>query len=193
MDTVDMDAYRRAQDRFDAVLAKVRPDDWQAPSACEGWTARDVVGHVIWGQQLVRHLAAGQEYTSRAGAPGTAHPGALAGHDPLASWRSAREASAAALTGEALGRPAPERFVAAHPDARLGHFLNVLLLDFLAHTWDIGHPLGIAANLDPDLITASSPVAEEIVSRGPGMFAAEVTPPPGADQQTRWLAFLGRQ
>lgn len=192
MDAVDVDAYRRAQDGFDAVLTMVRPDQWESPSACEGWTVRDVVGHVIWGQELVRHLATEQEYTSRAGAPGAEHPGELAGQDPLASWRAARAASVAILTDESLERPAPEQFVAAHPGAQLGHFLNVLLLDFLAHSWDVGYPLGIEVRLDPALVTASFTVAGEIVARGPGMFASEVTPPPGADEQTRWLAFLGR-
>lgn len=67
MDAVDTGAYRRAQDGFDEVLTAVTSGQWDSPSACAGWTVRDVVGHMIWGQELVRHLAAGQEYTSRVG------------------------------------------------------------------------------------------------------------------------------
>jgi hypothetical protein len=29
--------------------------------------------------------------------------------------------------------------------------------------------------------------------RGPGAFGPELTPPPGADEQTKLLAFLGRE
>lgn len=193
MDAVDTGAYRQAQDSFDGVLTAVAASgQWDRPSACAGWTVRDVVGHMIWGQELVRHIAAGQEYTSQVGGRGAKHPGSLVGEDPLAEWRVARAASTAALTDEALKRPGPARFVAVHPEATLGHFLNVMVLEALVHAWDIGYPLGIGVRLPPDLVTASFAAAEEIVVRAPGMFAPAVTPPPDADEQTRWLAFLGR-
>ena len=54
MTTDTMAAYRRAQDCFDAVIAAVPADKWDAPSACAGWTVRDVAGHVIWGQEQMR-------------------------------------------------------------------------------------------------------------------------------------------
>lgn len=195
MNTTDqtiVDAYRRAQDGFDAMLAEVPSDQWDAPSACEDWTARDVVGHVTWGQELLRHLAAGEEYTSRAGAPGAEHPGEVAGNDPLTAWRSAREAADARLTHEGLNRPAPPPFLERDPQATVQSFLNVLFLDLLAHTWDVGQPLGMDVKLEPDLLTLATPIAHQIVVRGPGMFGPEQTPTPDADEQTRWLAFLGR-
>ena len=185
------DVYRRAQDGFDAILATIPPDGWDTPSACEDWTVRDVVGHAVWGQELVRHLAAGHPYTSRAGAPGAEHPGMLAADQPLVTWRTARDATAAVLTEPALQMPAPARFV-AHPGATLADFLDVLILDYLAHTWDVGHPLGITVRLDPDLIAHSRAATDNVVQRGPGMFAPEILPPADADQQTRWLALLGR-
>lgn len=200
MNTIDRDkqnahtmsAYHQSQDRFDRLLTAVPDHRWDTGSACESWTARDVVGHVIWGQELVRHLATGHEYTSQAGTPGAEQPGRLAGDDPLTSWRIARAGADAVLTDEARERPAPDRFVARHPGAKLPDFLEILSLDFLAHTWDIGHPLDLDVNLDSDLLTHTMPTARKIVIRGPGMFGPEITPPPGADEQTRWLAFLGR-
>lgn len=195
MNTTDLttvDAYRHAQDGFDTVLAAVPSDQWDAPSTCEGWTARDVVGHVIWGQQLIRHLAAGEEFLDRTGAPGADTPGQVAGDDPLATWRSARDAADARLTHEGLNRPAPPPFLERDPQATLQDFLNVLFLDILAHTWDVGQPLGMDVKLDPDLLAQSTPIAQQLVVRGPGMFGPEQTAPPDADEQTRWLAFLGR-
>src|ERR1700743_176229 len=103
MDTMEL--YRRAQDGFDAVLAQVRPDQWDGPSTCTEWTVRDVAGHVIWGQRQLRAWATGDEFTHQAGAPGAPHPSVLAGEDPLATWRSARAASVATLTEPTLARP----------------------------------------------------------------------------------------
>ncbi|WP_255632577.1 maleylpyruvate isomerase family mycothiol-dependent enzyme [Amycolatopsis sp. TNS106] len=99
-----MELYRRAQEEFDAVLGDVRPDQWDSPSACAGWTVRDVVGHVVWGQRQMRAWALDEEYDERAGAPGALTPGVLAGGDPVEVWREARAVSVGSLTDEALAR-----------------------------------------------------------------------------------------
>ncbi len=39
--------YRQLADGFAAVVASVPADAWSADSPCDGWTARDVVAHVI--------------------------------------------------------------------------------------------------------------------------------------------------
>ncbi|WP_037346875.1 TIGR03086 family metal-binding protein [Sciscionella sediminilitoris] len=183
--------YRAAQDCFETVLAEVPPRDWDAPSECAEWSVRDVVGHTIWGLELVRHLATGQDYLDRTGSPGSERPGELAGADPRDTWRGAR--AALSLTVTSLGNPAPSAFVAAHPDARLREFLGVVTLDFLAHSWDIGHAIGVPVTLDTGLLRRTAPVARAIVVRATGMFAPRAPCPDGADEQTRWLAFLGRK
>jgi uncharacterized protein (TIGR03083 family) len=55
-----LESYRMAQDGFDAVLVAVRPEQWDARSACTEWTVRDVAGHVIWGQHQMRAWATGE-------------------------------------------------------------------------------------------------------------------------------------
>jgi uncharacterized protein (TIGR03083 family) len=40
-------AYRAACSAFASVAADVGADDWSRPSACDGWNALDVVGHVV--------------------------------------------------------------------------------------------------------------------------------------------------
>ena len=86
-----MDTYRRAQDLFDSVLAAVPANSWGSDTTCPEWTVKDITGHVIWGQHLVRHWATGQEYPVTTGAPGAPHPAKMAGDDPLTTWRAARE------------------------------------------------------------------------------------------------------
>jgi uncharacterized protein (TIGR03086 family) len=184
-----MQQYRRAQDDFDAVLAAVRPDQWDAPSACSEWTVRDVAGHVIWGQRQMRAWATGADYADGRGAPGAPHPGELTGPDPVAVWRAARAESVSALTPEALGRTTS---ITGMGEVSIAAIVTLLTTDFVAHTWDIGHPLGMAVRLDPALVTLAFDWARSNMVRRPGFFGLELTPPAGSDEQTRMLAFLGR-
>ncbi|MCP3800876.1 TIGR03086 family metal-binding protein [Allokutzneria sp. A3M-2-11 16] len=194
METNDIvDRYRRAQDAFDAVLAKVPQHGWDSASACELWTVRDVVGHVVWGLEVLRHHATGQEYTERTGPPGSENPGELAGDDALAGWRAAREATAAVLTDELIDGPAPQRFLANRPDAKVTDVLELMTFDTVVHTWDIGSALGMDVQLEPDLVARSFSLARLVITRTPTTFGPRVPPPPGADAQAKLLTFVGRK
>ncbi len=184
-----MECYRRAQDGFDAVLAAVPADSWDAPSACAQWTVRDVAGHVIWGQERLRHWATGQPYGVTAGAPGAPQPGELAGADPVPTWRAARAASVESLSDDELGRTVSLPGLGERP---LSAIVTLLITDHLAHTWDIGHAIGLDVRLDPQVVPVSFAWARDNVVRVPGLFGPELAPPPTADEQTRWLAYLGR-
>jgi uncharacterized protein (TIGR03086 family) len=185
-----VDAYRRAQELFDRVLAAVPANSWGSDSACTEWTVKDVAGHVIWGQNLVRHWATGREYTVTTGAPGSPQPAEMAGDDPLSTWRSAREDSLATLTPEALAREVDTRAFGVIPVAG---FLEALVTDHLAHAWDVGHPLGLDVPMDADLVRDSFAWSRTVAFRAPGGIGPELTPPDDADEQTCLLAFLGRQ
>ncbi|HEX6577660.1 MAG TPA: TIGR03086 family metal-binding protein [Jiangellaceae bacterium] len=184
-----MERYRRAQDGFDAVLGVVSADRWDAPSACSEWTVRDVAGHVIWGQEQLAHWATGQVYGRTEGAPGAPHPAEMAGTDPAATWRAARGASDGTLTEETLGRLVALPALGERPVSAI---VTLLVTDLLAHTWDIGHAIGFDVRLDPDLVPGSFAWARDNIIRAPGFFGPELTPPRDADEQTRWLAYLGR-
>jgi uncharacterized protein (TIGR03086 family) len=184
-----MQLYRLAQDGFEKVLTAVRPDQWDAPSACTEWTVRDVAGHVIWGQHQMRAWATGEDFTERAGAPGAPHPAVMTGADPVATWRAARQASVASLTEEALGRTTS---IVGIGEVPLGAVVTLLITDFTAHTWDVGHALGVDVQLDPALVSVAFDWARANVVRRPGFFGPELTPPADADEQTRMLAYLGR-
>ncbi|MCE7001993.1 TIGR03086 family metal-binding protein [Kibdelosporangium philippinense] len=187
MDTMEL--YRRAQDGFDVVLAKVPADRWDAPSACTEWTVRDVAGHVIWGQQQMRAWATDRQQVQMDGAPGSPHPAVMAGDDPVATWRAARKESVATLTEEALARMTSITGIGEVP---LAAVVTLLITDQVAHTWDIAHGLGIDAELGPELVGVAFDWARANVVRRPGFFGPELTPPADANEQTRMLAFLGR-
>ncbi|MCU1450713.1 MAG: hypothetical protein JWP02_2883 [Acidimicrobiales bacterium] len=50
------DEHRRLHDvenaDFSAYLHSLAPEDWERPSLCEGWRVRDVVGHILYGNEL---------------------------------------------------------------------------------------------------------------------------------------------
>jgi uncharacterized protein (TIGR03083 family) len=46
MTVAAIDALQADRDALLAVCAGVQKEDWSAPSGCEGWTVKDVVGHV---------------------------------------------------------------------------------------------------------------------------------------------------
>lgn len=184
-----LERYERAQDVFDQVVAALPANEWDRPSACAEWTRRDVLGHVIWGQELVRHLAIGRRYESRLGAPGASNPGRLAANDPVVTWRAARHASNATLSAETLART-----VTLHGkgDVPLDTFVTALTTDFLAHAWDIGAPAGIDVRFDPQLLPGCLDWASANVVPGPGMFGPALSAPDRAGSQERLLAILGR-
>jgi uncharacterized protein (TIGR03086 family) len=184
-----MQQYGRALDGFEAVLAAVRPDQWDAPSACTEWTVRDVAGHAIWGQRQMQAWATGADYEDGRGAPGAPHPGELAGSDPVAVWRAARAESEATLTPEALARTTS---ITGLGEVPLAGVVTLLTTDVLTHTWDVGHALGMDVRLDPALVTVAFDWARAHVVRRPGYFGPEVAPPADSDEQARMLAFLGR-
>jgi uncharacterized protein (TIGR03086 family) len=184
-----MQGYRKAQDDFDAVLAAVRPDEWDEQSTCTEWTVRDVAGHAIWGQRQMRAWATGADYADRRGAPGAPHPGEMAGANPVAVWRAARAESVPTLTPEALERTTS---ITGLGEVPLAAMVTLLTTDIVTHTWDIGYALGMDVRLDPALVTLAFDWARLNVVRRPGFFGPELAPPAGSDEQTRMLAFLGR-
>lgn len=182
--------YRQAEELFDEVVAAVRPDRWDAPSACADWTVRDVAGHVTWGRWQMRAWATGEQYDEPAGAPGAPHPGVLAGDDPVTAWRTARDAANPALTPAALARTTTITGMGVVPVTAV---VELLAVDTLTHAWDIAHGLGTSLSLPGELVEFASDWAHRTnLTRVPGFFDPELTPPDSTDDQTRLLAFLGR-
>ncbi|MHB8669820.1 MAG: TIGR03086 family metal-binding protein [Acidimicrobiales bacterium] len=178
--------YQRALDGFDGVISKVPADRWENQSPCAEWKARDVAGHVIANQRAVRTLASGDQ-------PPRERPStrAAAGEDPAQSWREARSAAAEELTPEALARVVPSPF----GEMPLEQFLNIFMLDVLAHTWDLARATDLAVALDPELVRECfervRPLDEGI--RRPGLFDPKIEAPAGCGEQEALMAFLGRQ
>ena len=46
-ETTPLHAYTELAGPFGAVVERLDPADWDQPSPCEGWSARDVLAHVV--------------------------------------------------------------------------------------------------------------------------------------------------
>jgi uncharacterized protein (TIGR03086 family) len=184
--TEEFTGYQRALDGLEAVLCAIPADGWDAPSPCTQWSARDVAGHMIGGQHMIRDLPAEAPPENVNIAPGR-----FAGPDPVESWRAARKECGGALTPAALRRAIPFGELGEVP---LRDFLDGYILEILVHTWDIAQAAGQAADLDPDLVHHAFATARVIAGplRAAGLLGPERPVPRRADELTRLLAFMGR-
>lgn len=183
-------AYTRAQHLFTEAVELLGLNPWLRKTACSEWTVGDVLGHVTWGQDLIRSLAHNTEFHDTTGAPGAPTPATYIGEQPMETWLRAREATARVLTADRLSIPLPpDRF---GQGATLASFAETLEFDLVVHAWDITHPHGIELRVSDEHITRIFRTAKRVITRRPGLFAPEVTAPDDADALTRLMMFCGR-
>jgi uncharacterized protein (TIGR03086 family) len=177
-----IDRYQMVAAGFDRVVKEVPADGWLAQSPCEGWTARDVVAHVVRNHRSMAATATGTEAIEMG-----------EGDDPVAAWSDAYdtmrrltkepEAMAALVNGPGGQVPLEQA---------LGSLVS---MDTHVHSWDLAHAIGRDERLDAEMIRFTRAMLEPMgdMIRRPGVFGAEVEAPDGADEQTRLLCFLGRR
>lgn len=154
--------------------------DWDAPSPCEGWTARDVLNHVMDTQR---------DFLAQRGHPVAEPPG----DDPAARWQAHQDAVMNLLADPAV---AGEQFEGFFGPTTVGAVLTGFYgFDLIPHRWDIARSQG-----------ADEPfTSEEIVeieasmdgwgehAYGQGIFEGPLEVPANASDQTRALAMMGRR
>ncbi len=174
--------YRRLSEAFAATVADVPDERWASQSPCEDWDARRVVAHVVETQGMFLGFV-GRELGD----------GPSVDDDPAAAWDHARSAVQADLddperaTATFDGFTGPTTFEAAVD--------RFLCTDLVVHRWDLAQASGQQVELDPadmaHVREAMAGLADRM--RGPGAFGPELEPPPGADEQTAFLAYFGRR
>lgn len=176
--------FRRVAGRFTAVAQGVPDDGWDQPSPCEGWSARDVVRHLVTWVPPFLHDGAGLELPD----------GPSVDDDPVGAWAALREGIQALLDDAALAaQPFDHEQAGSYP---LEEAIALFVLgDVLVHTWDLARATDQDPDLDPDEVTAMlagiEPMADALVASG--HYDPPVDVPPDADDQTRLIALTGRQ
>jgi uncharacterized protein (TIGR03086 family) len=174
--------YDDADRPLTAVLDAVPTGAWNAPSPCEGWSAADVVAHLVTTQRdfLLPH-----------GADLGEAPDVQA--DPAAAWRDHSKRVREAL--------ADDGFVSTGYDGHFGPttvgatLVQFYVFDMVVHRWDVARAAGLDAELTDAEVDRVEAGAD---SFGPALYMdgicrPGVAAPADADRLTRLLARLGRQ
>jgi uncharacterized protein (TIGR03086 family) len=180
--------YVRAMASMQRFIDGVRSDQWHAATPCTEWDVTQVANHVIG-----ENLWAGELFAGKTVAQVGDHlDGDLAGTDPAAAYRqSAVMASAAVEAPGAMQTTCHLSF----GDYSGADYAAQLFMDTLIHGWDIAQATGQDTHLDPELVAACGPVAQQLTSqfRGAGVFGEDLTASASADPQTQLLALVGRR
>lgn len=173
-----MNLYLDAADRFTATVAAT--PDWSAASPCEGWSAADVVDHVVDTQRHFLETHGVDVGARPSGSPAEMWAAHLAVVGPLASDEALRAREYDGFFGRTT--------IGATLDAFYG-------FDLVVHGWDLG-----SANGRPTVFTDADMDALEQAFIGfgdhaydEGVFQPPVSVPDDADRQTRLLARMGRR
>ena len=168
---------------FTARVAAAPATTWDDPAPVAGWTARDVVRHLVEWFPAFLESGAGV----RLDVPTSVDD------DPVAAWHELERG-----VRTLLDDPATPAKVLSNPhlgdvplDRAVSRFFSA---DVFLHTWDLARATGQDATLDPErcavMLAGMEPLDD--VLRASGQYGPKVDVPTDADVQTRLLAFIGR-
>ncbi|GAB3247249.1 TIGR03086 family metal-binding protein [Nocardioides dilutus] len=169
---------------FTARVEGASPDAWDNPAPVQGWTARDVVRHLV--EWFPSFLESGSGV--RLAVPTSVDD------DPVAAWHELADGVRTLLED-----PATSTRVLSNPhigDVPLDQAVSRFFTgDVFMHTWDLARATGQDETLDPErcaeMLAGMEPIEE--MMRASGQYGPVVYDAPAdADPQTRLLAFIGR-
>ena len=180
-DAAPADKHRRIAAVFSERTVGVR--DWDAPAPVAGWTARDVVEHLVTWFPAFLHAGTGIALPA----------GPAAADDPVGAWRTH-----GAAIQDLLDDPASTDVVFSHEHTgtmplpvAVDRFYTS---DVFMHTWDLARATGQDDTLDPGMcagmLEGMEPMAEMLYASG--QYGPRVPVPEGSDVQTRLLGLIGR-
>ncbi len=166
---------------FGAVVDRLSDTDWARPSPCEGWTARDVLDHVVTTQC---------QFLASHGVDATTSPAVSA--DPVAAWLAHDE-----RMRELLADPdvAGITYDGVFGTTSVGDSIVTFYgFDLVVHRWDIAAAAGLDERFGDDELdlveTSAEGFGEHLYDEG--VCRPALRPRVGADRQERILARLGR-
>lgn len=181
--TETADRFATAAAGFSRTVAAVPAHAWNNPSPCVGWNARDIVRHLVeWVPSF---------YGANANL--TFPTGPSVDDDPIGAWTTMRDAILAVLAD-----PAKSAFEFDSRAGKMSVEQSIAMIvtgDVLIHTWDLARAAGLDETLDPTEVHRMFEGAQpfDAILRSSGQFGPRVIVPDTADEQTKLIAFMGRQ
>ncbi len=175
-------AYADADRSLRNVLAGVTAPGWERSSPCAGWSAADVVSHLVDAQR---------NFLGPLGVDLGARPDVVA--DPAGAWGDHADLVATALSDEELPAQTYDGFFGP---TTVGETLDRFYVwDMVVHRWDVARALGADSSLtDAELDRIEDGAAGfGDALHMEGICGPAVDVPSDASRETRVLALLGRQ
>jgi uncharacterized protein (TIGR03086 family) len=168
------------------IVAAITEDQWTAPTPCAGWTAREVMNHLVGGMRIFTAELTGHQ-------PEADHESDWLGNDPQGAFAAAASADRAAwrrpdaLSGTvtiSLGRLPGQMAAVVH------------LTEVVAHGVDLAVATDQVRLIDQalceELLTMMHGMGGIDAFRMPGVFGPELPADETAPAHQRLAAFLGR-
>ncbi|WP_138757851.1 TIGR03086 family metal-binding protein [Modestobacter altitudinis] len=174
-------ARRHADDaaRFTELVESASAGDWSRPSPVAGWTALDVVEHLVeWSRGFL-------------GGAGIQLPALDVAADPVAAWKQ-HVADVQAVLDDPAGRVLSNPHTGDKPvDEAIDQFYTG---DVWLHSWDLAEALGREPDLGEERCRAAlaDMASMEQLLRDSGQFGPAVPVDDDASPQDRLMAFIGR-
>jgi uncharacterized protein (TIGR03086 family) len=170
-----------------AILAKVEPDQLDAPTPCASWDVRALINHFVGTARWWAGTVTGAGDVAEAD---------YAAGDFVAAYQESIELVIAAFEADGvLGRTVRLPF-GEFPGAVV---VGMAALDQFVHGWDLARAIGQHTDLDPALAAELLSQARLTITdalRGPdgqAPFGPARDAPAGASQADQLAAFLGRR
>jgi len=179
-----------AADGFRGLVDGIADDQWELPTPCDGWTVRQLVGHVASGSRMAALLADGG---TREDAIALLAVDQL-GVDPVSAVTDALDRQQ-----EVFERPDIGEQVFAHPagDMPGSQVINFRVGDLVAHQWDLARAIGADETLDADVVdavwTSIAPMVPMMAQSGVFGAGPSGTVDDDAPLQLRLLDAMGRR
>jgi uncharacterized protein (TIGR03086 family) len=175
--------YRKVAAGFTERVSGVPAGAWDNPAPCDGWVARDVVGHLVeWVPWFFERWDVDLK------------PAVSVQEDPVAAWTSVDAAIQAALDDPQVCAREADSPVGRRPLEQM--VAMIVMNDVLIHTWDLARATGQDEALDADEVARMAEgfltMSDEML-RSSGQFGPRVEVPDDADLQTKLIAFSGRR
>ena len=174
--------FRRVAGRFTDRAREVAPEAWDNPAPCAGWVARDVVGHMV--EWMPAFLASVDVNVSA---------GPSVNDDPVGAWTHLADSLQALLDDPAT---AQREITHEHlGTVTVEHAIGMIMFgDIVIHTWDLARATGLDETLDStivsEMLVGMLPMDEML--RAGGQYGPKVAVANDADDQTKLIAFTGR-